>query len=345
MAGRARALSEHLRSALLLAQVDAYPSSFALLRVALEHQLLDELIFHGRQHLQVYEGVTPAMWQEWQRARSEGADWTNDIIDWHWTAKRGGTVRVTRKGLYSEPDEDGHRLTMSVYYFLLQQFDPLCPPRSEAETPFQGLPLKPEQAAQLADHNKALYDTYLRWSSIRASLLGGGFFDSEAMSHLNVHYRFLSAYIHPLTDRTAATYGRNADWPAYDHYASELVLLYVITLAVREIRSFKKVCETEPVVALVDSDLLAADCDQLDALASHLWFPGQPPHAYDWFESHNQADIQARRARQAAPVVPGRPVYYTDPLRRLVSMHASINEMSTGRLYRSPWERPEARWR
>jgi len=293
----------------------------------------------------VYEGVTSAMWEEWQRDRDEGADWTTGIIDWSRTRQRGGTVRIIREGLFSEADENGQRLVMSVYYFLLREFDPLCPPRSAAGTPTQGFPLNAEQAAKRADRNHAMYETYLRWRSIRASLLGGGFFNSESMSRLDVHYQFLSSYVHPLADRTSATYGRNESWPSYDHYASELALLYLITFAVREIRSFAKLCATEPVVALDDADQLAAACNRLDAAASHLWFPGQPAHDYDRFASDNYADIQARRAHQPPPTGPAELVYYTDPLRRLAAMHVSITELSTGRLFRSPWERQDARWR
>jgi hypothetical protein len=47
MADRARALAQHLDAALQIADATAYPRSFAVLRVALEHQLLDDLIFEA----------------------------------------------------------------------------------------------------------------------------------------------------------------------------------------------------------------------------------------------------------------------------------------------------------
>lgn len=58
MADRARAFGDHLRSSVRLAQDDSYPSSFALLRVALEHQLLDTLIFRGRRYVRIFADVT-----------------------------------------------------------------------------------------------------------------------------------------------------------------------------------------------------------------------------------------------------------------------------------------------
>jgi hypothetical protein len=66
------------------------------------------------------------------------------------------------------------------------------------------------------------------------------------MTRIDVHHRFLSSYVHPISDRQAATYGRNQPWPRYDHYSSELIMLYAITLAVREIRSFIAMCGMKP---------------------------------------------------------------------------------------------------
>ena len=37
--------------------------------------------------------------------------------------------------------------------------------------------------------------------------------------------------------------------------------------------------------------------------------------------------------------------YYRDPLARLVGLHRSHQEMSTGLVYRSPFERQDARFR
>jgi hypothetical protein len=43
------------------------------------------------------------------------------------------------------------------------------------------------------------------------------------INKLEVHYRFLSAFVHPVSDVTDLIYGRNQfDLPIYDHYSSEL---------------------------------------------------------------------------------------------------------------------------
>src|SRR5215831_17418991 len=137
--------------------------------------------------------------------------------------------------MFAAPDEQGHRWSISIYYFLIQQYDALGP-------------RPPQQAVEYARDNQAIYEMYLRWASIRENVISNGFEDEADMARIDVHYRFLSSYVHPISDRQAATYGRNQSWPRYDHYSSELILLYVITFAVREIRSFITMCSMEPEV-------------------------------------------------------------------------------------------------
>jgi hypothetical protein len=130
----------------------------------------------------------------------------------------------------------------------------------------------------------------------------------------------------------------------YDHYSSELILLYVITFAVREIRSFITMCGMEPEVRLRDITELQSECDRLWASASHLWFPGQPEQPYDQFESDNRLAYEEHQDAPRDDLDPDA-IYYTDPLRRIIAMHQSTRELTTGTAYQSPWPRGDAQWR
>lgn len=262
MAARAKELGEHLSGALQLAIADNYPASFAVLRTALEHQLLDELMFLGRRHIQLIGGVTDELWERWQVERSAGAAWAKDVVEL--TRIGRAKARVVRDGLYSEPDESGRRFAISIYYFLREHYDPLSPRPSDLEKATQDFVFNADAAIKGARNNKDLYDFYLRWQGVRINLQLNGFFDEESINHLDVHYRFLSSYVHPLSDRIAATYGRSADWPCFDHYSSELVLLYVLTIAAREIRSFRAMCRLEPAVDIHGSKALEDECQRFD---------------------------------------------------------------------------------
>jgi hypothetical protein len=71
-ADRARNLAEYLRAAVLLASTDAYAPAFALVRTALEHMLVDHLVFSGQRYVRMIVGVDNATWTEWQRQRTTG---------------------------------------------------------------------------------------------------------------------------------------------------------------------------------------------------------------------------------------------------------------------------------
>jgi hypothetical protein len=195
-----------------------------------------------------------------------------------------------------------------------------------------------------AKDNQASYELYLKWSSIRANVIENGFATEDDMRRIDVHYRFLSSYVHPISDRQEATYGRNQGWPRYDHYASELVLLYIITFAVREIRAFLAMCKLDPAAGIAQEAALVAECDRLWRAAGHLWFPGQPRHAYEDYLAANRAVFE-HMSPDRVPPVDRDGLYYSDPLGRLVALHQSCHEMLTGIVYQSPWERHDARWR
>ena len=56
-AKRARQLAQHLRAVLLLSEARHYPSALVVVRSALEHRLMDRLIFLATRRIVVYTGV------------------------------------------------------------------------------------------------------------------------------------------------------------------------------------------------------------------------------------------------------------------------------------------------
>jgi hypothetical protein len=99
----------------------------------------------------------------------------------------------------------------------------------------------------------------------------------------------------------------------------------------------------EPQIAIRDIDHLERQCDQLWATASHLWFPGQPKHAYDNYAATNRIAFEKHQD------VPGEldqdALYYSNPLSRIVALHQSARDLLTGATYHSPWPRQDAPWR
>jgi hypothetical protein len=103
--------------------------------------------------------------------------------------------------------------------------------------------------------------------------------DSSAIRKLEAHYRFLSAFVHPYTNVASLLYGRNVwNWPAYDHYSSKLALLYVVVLAVEELRAFVAMSRRPPLVGIDGVNEITALCDEAWQASSRLWFQGRNPN-------------------------------------------------------------------
>ena len=346
MADRVRGLAMHLDCAVLLASQFRYDSALALLRTGVEHCVLDWLVFQGRTLVQRYSGVDQEKWDEWQTARSDGADWTTTIRDW--TRTRRGDVRIVREGLHSEPDKDGNRRQISIYYFLLGQYRPtLGPPSAQADD----WALSNDDLRRMARENEAMWRVYLTWSSLLTNLQENQSVDDVDAGRLAAHYRFLSGYAHPVVDHRRETYGRDAllGWPRYDHYSSELVLLYATIFTALELRNFIRSLDQRPAPTLANGQAVNQLVAEAEWVTSYFWFLGTNPHPYDLWKQRNEVAFRSTRDEIGGDLppepTPDDVPYPSDPRRRLVALHGSVHEIMTGLSYQSPWPRNDARFR
>lgn len=346
---RARGLASYLRAAALLAQADLYAPAFANLRTALEQMLVDHLVFLGRRYIQVIEGVDEDTWKEWHRQRSTGEAFAT-VVDW--SRSRKGQVEITFEGLRSNSADGEVGQLLSIHYFLLKQYKPyLGPPGAQRQ--FDDGLSEPERDLKNARQNEVIYRTYLNWKSIKRSLQSNEFANEDVINKLEVHYRFLSAFVHPISNVTGILYGRNkADVATYDHYSSELVLLYSITFAIMELRHFGQMSQHKPVVGLRNWVATERFCERAWEQISYLWFPGHSPHAYDRIKEANRRAFRAFNSSRDYPpfedpfrIPKGEIGYYRDPIRRLVELHAGFHEITTGLAFVSPWPRGDAQLR
>jgi hypothetical protein len=348
-ADRARGLADYLRGAMLLAQEDLYAPSLATLRLAMEQTLVDRLVFLGRRYIQVIEGVDEATWVKWERRRSAGEAFTTVIS---WTRTKRGLVEITHEGLRSNSAHSEDDYFLSVHYFLLSQYQPYLGPPS-AQPQFDDGLSEEDRDRKYAEENEAIYRTYLSWKSIKRSLSSNAFADEATINKLDVHYRFLSAFVHPVSDVTGLVYGRNQfDLPVYDHYSSELVLLYSIVLAVEELRHFREMTQRKPLVGLRSWESTEEFCQHAWEQASHLWFPGHSPHLYDRINEANRRAFRmlqtpgAQRQIEDPSTIPEAEIrYYRDPMRRLIGLHSGFHQLMTGLAFVSPWPRSDAQFR
>jgi hypothetical protein len=349
-AERARSLSIYLSSALRLAAADEYISAYAVLRAALEHHLTDRLLFVGNRYKQQYTGVKKADYERLVRDHAQGRPGTENIVRITYS---DGTMWVVRSGLHPRDEPGSSRgQTLSIYYFLLDEFDPFVGhPREQQHLSRGFMPV--EDRISHAQELQLMYAP-LRWPEIKANLQENRLCSAETLRRFEVHYRFLSAFVHPVPAGYDLVYGRNrpSGAPRYDHYASELGLLYVNKLGAAELKWLKRMAARTPRVRLEDWIRVDAHVRRADDAAAHLWFPGvDEPHMYDRVEEANSRGVRSggrlvpmNRRPTPGDLKPSQIRYYRNPLRRLIRMHESFQEL-TGFAYISPWPREDARFR
>jgi hypothetical protein len=341
-ADRAAALGDHLAGARLLVEPQFYASAFVLVRTALEHYVLDHLLFLGRRHVQVFQGVDDHEYEKLVEAvGSKEMEWARaiDVVK----RTKNGVRLIRNRGLrVQSPGSTEPGYELSFYFAVFEEHSPFMGPPSHQPYLDDGLS-PPGSQEEWALHNKLIYSNYLRWESVKASLELNGFYTERQLIQLDVHYRFLSAFTH------AHTKGYERLVSGYDHYCSELILLYIIELGVRELQILLQMADQPPPVAIAGRAAIEKRMAEAGRAAAHLWFPGGQPHSLDHFdEANRRAWRQHESGQPMSPCVPPEQLdpaevgYYADPLRRLARMHATVGEVTTGFVYVSPWPREDA---
>lgn len=358
-ADRALSLETYLAAALNLAIANSYMPALALLRSALEHQLVDQLLFLARRYKWFNFEVARLDFDVWYQDWKSGKPGTETITSLKRTSKATapfGTVEVVRTGMHMEGGKKGRNArALSIYYVLLRDYDPFVGgPEDQRFLVREHGPLG--MYTKLAEDQRRLYHGDLKWEEIKNNLRLNGLLKEKALRQLGVHYRFLSACVHPWLAATNAVYGRNRpkSWGRYDHYTSELVLLYIVEIAAAELTALGKMAARAPRLKLADWPAVLTDIKTAKAAAVHFWFPGEMPHEFDRVKEANARLWHGRRGLPThfPPKNVIRPDqltveqirYYRNPLARLIAMHDSANEMM-GFSYLSPWPRADARFR
>lgn len=342
---RSRLLADHLTSALVLADSHHYPSALAVLRAALEHHLVDRLLFLANRYLQVYPVKKEDVAAEDRRLASLQAGPRPDIHRWF---MREGKMNVIVRGLYST-GSPGRGATLSPYYFAMERYDPFTGrPHQQKELAVAFSPVS--ERRNWAAEASSVWQSLFVYGKLRRNLLLNHLLTERQALQLDVHYGFLSAYAHPASDSSyELIYGHNMPAPIGlpDHYSGELVLLYVITLALEELTSFARMTRRAPKAGLHDWAKVEAEMTAASAATDYFWFLRGSPQALDRI---NEVHVRLARRKlpwKAAPLDPlslpvSRVRYYRNPLTRLVELHRGWREMTTGLGFASAFPRADA---
>jgi hypothetical protein len=347
-AKRVRQLAHHLRAVLLLTDARHYASAFVVVRAALEHHLMDRLIFLATRYIVVVKGAKKTDSPSWDiRLAAAQASDRPDIERWFWDA---AGLNVVYRGLRSNRSKKGRGRILSRYYFEVDRYNPFAGPRQHSgrlAAPFW----QKKHIQDWADESAAAWRYLFRHDAVMKAL-GVNRLLAGQQVQVAVHYGFLSAFAHPSKAGYEAIFGGNTPdrMGQFDHYASELLLLYVIVLAAAEIEVYGRMARRDPPLVLSDWKDVQSDVHTAQLAASYLWFLSGAPETFDRIDTvHTPPGNQkpkVRKPKRDPSLINARRVrYYRNPLERLIKLHQSYQEMTTGLVYQSPFERHDARFR
>jgi hypothetical protein len=167
--------------------------------------LTDRLLFVGNRYKQQFAGVKKADYQRLKRERAQGRPGTEHIIDITYS---DGTMWVVKSGLHLRDGEGRpRRQTLSIYYFLLGDFDPFVGHPRDQQYLSRGFTPVDDQVSHAQEQQRNYAP--LRWPEIKANLRENRLCSEETLRRFEVHYRFLSAFVHPVPAGYDLAYGRN----------------------------------------------------------------------------------------------------------------------------------------
>lgn len=158
-ARRARSLSLQFEAIVQMIRLDLYPPAFSVIRTAMEHELVDELMMLGNLYKQVFGSVTDEQWESLLASYDERRPEASTIVE-RPTRNSRGRVTIVRRGLF----EEGAAVTdatISALYFAMQQYSPFIGSPSDQgrfDDPFS----TNERRRQWAAESREIWRTYLK---------------------------------------------------------------------------------------------------------------------------------------------------------------------------------------
>jgi hypothetical protein len=245
LAERTAQLASHLEATLVLAEDAWFPSAFVVARTALEHHLLDRLLLLADRYEEIVRPPDQELLDELEQAWSQKTEqWTPDVVSVERVRNRKA-LRLVRLGHKVCDDAGNVREQISPYWVAMEHYDAfLGHPDVQALTvrPFDTL----DEREVWAKRNQALYGAFLRWGSICSNLELSQLALRAEIVQLQVHYAFLSAFAHATKSGYEVDRRPYPNSPPASHVLGEVVLLYVATIAVSELRSWAVYLDTRP---------------------------------------------------------------------------------------------------
>ncbi len=332
-----------------------YREAYNTIRTALEGYLLTRLIFTCEKYEFKWivrrsksdRSLDEAVARAEQSIRNAAGP---ELVSLKRTAK--DTLVAVRRGV-PIVDSEGHPTgrILPFYYKAWKQYQPEEHHLSALERYLERewAIAKPRRASKKDPRHRQFYKEFFTFDGMLEKLRLNRVLTKKTAARVRVHYNFLSGFSHT-THRsierilnTRSSRGLPVSL-LYNHYQTELALLYVchlasmfLNLALSYFRRWK--------ISVDDAERYQALLARVEAEYGYFWFIFNGPHMYDRYNDANRlSDFQKKRFVRPEDVKDSQVRYHEDPLYRLRELHCTTREFTTGNIFVSPFPRDDA-WR
>jgi hypothetical protein len=195
-----------------------------------------------------------------------------------------------------------------------------------------------------------VYRYFLTFDRILDNLCLNGVLNKKTATRVLVHYNFLSNFSHSTSDsisiisrRTILDITSGGLDNVYNHYFSELALLYICHLLSMHLQQAIYYLKWRSIRLKSIRKFYKPLCHRVEDDFGYFWFIFNKPHQYDRYVHANRKCIYKRRIFfRLEDIRLGDVRYYDDPLYRLKQLHQSQTELTSGNSFDSPFPREDA---
>lgn len=191
-----------------------------------------------------------------------------------------------------------------------------------------------------------IYKYFLTFDKILDNLCLNGILNKKLSTRVLVHYNFLSNFSHSTSDSISLVSTRRITEitpgglsTIYNHYSSELALLYTCHLLSMHLQHAIFYLRWRA-IKLKNKRTYQSLCRRVEDDFGYFWFIFNKPHQYDRYtQANRKCNYRKQIFYRPEDIRLGDVRYYDDPLYRLTQLHQSQNELTSGNSYMSPFPR------
>jgi hypothetical protein len=332
----------------LLENNRSYGSIFPIIRTVFEDFWVILLAMNGTKYYQYFKikkgHSIDKLYNKWKKdledAQNKGA--SKDILLLKKTKKR---IVIARIGTFVKNSNE----IIPFYYWLLDRYDPTQAYVGKEKRIIENYLTPPYLLRKHLEIHELFKEHYFDSKGIHDSLLLNGFVKKSHIQKINVHYNFLSSWVHPNKKKFDLLRQEYDFWKGNkksDFFLDHLALLYIGNMASMFLHSFldfanRQICEKK-LKGLKDGESIKKELANFENSTNYFWFLYNKPsffHKYNYCINRGWRSIQHKRAYKTImpSQIPDNLVpYYNDPIRILREMSRGCYNKIYGK-YDSPF--------